>query len=213
MQRRSSRNWGDKVAKLTRRAIVAALALTMAVPAAAQSYSDGFTFLKAVRERDGNKATELVSQPGTTVVNVRDQSTGEGALHILAHGRDYSWISFLLGKGARPDIQNSQGETPLSIAAQLGWTEGADLLLRQGASVDLANSRGETPLILAVHNRDAAMVRLLLGHGANPKRADHVAGYSALDYARQDNRALPILHIIEGSSGGTARPAAAGPHP
>jgi hypothetical protein len=202
----------DKVAKLTCRAIAAALALTMAVPAAAQSYSDGFTFLKAVRERDGNKATELASQPGTTVVNARDPSTGEAALHILARGRDYSWISFLLGKGARPDMQNSQGETALSIAAQLGWTEGADLLLRQGASVDLANSRGETPLILAVHNRDAPMVRMLLGHGANPKRADHVAGYSALDYAKQDNRALPILRILEGQGAVPAGPAA-GPHP
>jgi hypothetical protein len=198
----------NEVGKVFSRAAAAALALAMAVPAGAQSYSDSFTFLKAVRERDGNKATELVSQPGTAVINLKDQSTGEAALHIVTKGRDYTWLSFLLGKGARPDIQNAHGETPLGIAAQLGWTEGAELLLGRGANVDLPNQRGETPLILAVHNRDVPMVRLLLAKGANPKRADHVAGYSALDYAKQDNRAQAIVKILEGTTGAAARPAA-----
>jgi hypothetical protein len=190
------------------RAAAAALALAIALPAGAQSYSESFTFLKAVRERDGTKATEMVDHPGTAVINLRDPSTGEGALHIVTKGRDYTWLSFLLGKGARPDIQNGQGETPLSLAAQIGWTEGAELLLSRGASVDLPNQRGETPLILAVHARDVPMVRLLLTNGANPKRSDHIAGYSALDYAKQDNRAQSIVKILEGTSGAPARPAA-----
>lgn len=193
------------------RAAAAALALSLALPAAAQSYSDSFTFLKAVRERDGTKATELVNQPGTAVINLKDAGSGEAALHIVTKGRDYTWLSFLLGKGARPDIQNSRGETPLSVAAQLGWTEGAELLLSRGANVDLANQRGETPLIIAVHNRDVPMVRLLLTNGANPKRADHVAGYSAIDYAKQDNRAQSIVKILEGTTGAVTRAPAAGP--
>jgi uncharacterized protein len=41
------------------------------------------------------------------------------------------------------------------------------------------------------------MVRLLLGKGANPKRTDRVAGYSALDYAKQDGRAGAILKLLE----------------
>ena len=192
----------------TGRYLAAVAALALAIPAGAQGYSDSFNFLKAVRERDGTKATELVSQPGTAVINLRDQGSGEAALHIVTKGRDYTWLSFLLGKGARPDIQNNSGETPLAIAAQLGWTDGAELLLGRGANVDLPNSRGETPLIMAVHNRDVPMVRLLLSHGANPKKVDHVAGYSALDYAKQDNRAQPIVKILEGTTGAPARPAA-----
>ena len=54
----------------------------------AQSYSEGYTFLKAVHDRDGAKAMSLVGQPGTTVINRRDQATGETALHIVATGRD-----------------------------------------------------------------------------------------------------------------------------
>jgi uncharacterized protein len=196
------------VGKVFGRAVVAAMALAMAVPASAQSYSDSFTFLKAVRERDGNKATALVSQPGTAVINLRDQSSGEAALHIVTRGRDYTWLSFLLGKGARPDIQNSKGETPLLIAAQLGWTDGAELLLGRGANVDLPNQRGETPLIVAVHIRDVPMVRLLMANGANPKRTDHIAGYSALDYAKQDNRAQSLVKFLENGAGAPSRPAA-----
>jgi ankyrin repeat protein len=189
------------------RGLAAALALAIAAaPAAAQHYSDGYSFIKAVKERDATKATELVSQPGTTVVNARDRDSGEGALHILVRGRDFDWVSFLLGKRANPNIQNSRGETPLSVAAQIGWLEGADLLLRHGAMADLANGRGETPLIMAVHSRDIAMVRLLLSRGANPRKTDNAAGYSAIDYAKQDNRTQAILKLLEAQA--PAAPAA-----
>lgn len=204
---RSERRGGE-VNKLIGRAVAAAIVLGLAAsPTAAQHYSDGYSFIKAVKDRDAAKATELVSQPGTTIVNTKDRDTGDGALHILVRGRDLTWISFLLGKRANPNIQNSRGETPLSLAAQIGWLEGAELLLEQGASVDLANGRGETPLIMAVHARDVAMVRLLLARGANPKKTDNAAGYSALDYARQDNRAQAIVKLLEGAAA-PSRPAA-----
>lgn len=176
---------------------IATAALLIAVPATAQNYSDSYTFLKAVKERDGDKATSLLSEPGTVVINTKERGSGDGALHILARARDLAWLNFMLSKGARPDLQNNEGNTPLAIAAQLGWVEGAQLLIGRRASVDLANSRGETPLILAVQRRDIAMVRLLLSRGADPKRTDSVAGLSAIDYAKQDARAAPVLRLLE----------------
>ena len=183
--------------------LAAALSLGMAaVPAAAQKFSDGFTFLKSVKERDGAEVERLLANPGSTVINTKETSTGESALHIVARGRDLNWLTYLLGKGARPDVQDRNGTTPLGVAAQLGWVQGAEMLLRGRAAVDMPNNRGETPLILAVQARDAAMVRLLLGKGANPKRTDSAAGYSALDYARRDPRAAMLLKMLE-----TAKPA------
>jgi uncharacterized protein len=179
------------------RAIAAALFLTLAAPLMAQAYSDSFSFLKAVRERDGDKVQALISAPGSTAINARARSDGEGALHLLVRDRDMPWLNYLLSRGARPDIQNNQGETPLTLAAQLGWVDGAQILLARRASVDLANGRGETALILAVQKRDMAMVRVLLDKGADPKRTDSVAGYSAIDYAKQDARAAPILKLLE----------------
>jgi ankyrin repeat protein len=179
--------------------IAAAAALSLAaVPAGAQQYSNSYTFLKAVKERDGNKVTELVASPGSHVlVNTEEASTGDTALHIVAQDRDLTWLSFLIGKGGKVDSRNDAGQTPLLIAANLGWVEGAELLLSQKASVNLANDRGETPLILAVQRRNLPMVRLLLSKGADPKRTDNVAGYSALDYAKRDNRSDAILKLLE----------------
>jgi ankyrin repeat protein len=180
------------------RVLAASMVLVLAVPASGQqTFSDSFTFLKAVRERDGDKVTDLVSEPGTTVINTRDRGSGEGALHIVVRGRDLNWLAFLLGKGARPDLQTNRGDTPLTLAAQIGWLEGVEQLLARRASVDLPNGRGETALILATQRRDMPLVRLLLSRRADPKRTDNVAGMSAIDYAKQDPRAGAVLKLLE----------------
>ena len=196
--------------KLARAAVTSVALVLAAVPASAQqgmSFSDSYTFLKAVKERDGAKVSALVSAPGSVVINSRDRTSGEGGLHYMVRARDLVWLAFLLGKGARPDIQSNRGDTPLTLAAQIGWVEGAEQLLARRASVDLANGRGETPLILATQRRDVAMVRLLLARRADPKRTDNVAGMSALDYARRDPRASAVLKLLEAKVA-PARPAA-----
>lgn len=181
----------------SRMTLALAVFAAVATPLAAQSFSEGFTFLKAVRERNGGKAQEILSNPASTAVNHRDPSNGEGALHILVRGRDAGWLAFMLGRGARPDIQANDGTTPLILAAQIGWREGAEQLLARRANPNLGNSRGETPLMFAVQRRDVGMVRLLLSNRADPNQTDHVSGNSALDYARQDNRAAMVLRELE----------------
>ena len=57
-----------------------------------------------MRERDGATVERILANPASTAVNHRDPSTGEGALHILVRGRDLTWLTFMLGRGARPDI-------------------------------------------------------------------------------------------------------------
>ncbi|HEX8215802.1 MAG TPA: ankyrin repeat domain-containing protein [Allosphingosinicella sp.] len=186
----------------------AAIALSvLGVPAQAQN-SDSYRFLKAVREGDGSEVEKLLASPNPVLVNTKDSAKGETALHIIAGERNLSWLQFLMSKGARADVQNREGSTPLAVSAQLGWIEGAEQLLSARASVDLANSRGETPLILAVQRRDLAMVRLLLAAGANPNKADRVAGYSALDYAKRDGRSAIILKALAAPA---AKKGAAGP--
>ena len=188
------------MARTNRLLLLAALAACIAVPAAAQmSFSEGFTFLKAVRERDGATAERILATPGSTALNIRDPGTGESALHILVRGRDAAWLNFMLGRGARPDTADREGNTPLILAAQLGWVDGAQILLDRRASPNLGNSRGETPLIFAVQRRDMPMVRLLMANRADPNQTDHVSGNSPMDYARQDSRAAAILRILEGT--------------
>jgi uncharacterized protein len=175
----------------------AALALLFVPALAAAQFSDSYNFLKAVRDRDGNKATEIASKPGSTIVDTRDSSTGETGLHIVTKRRDLSWMAFLLGKGAKTDFRDRDGNTALNLAAQIGFAEGVQLLLKLKAGVDIANNSGETPLIRAVQNRDAVMTRILMTAGANPLKTDRLAGLSARDYAVRDKRAVAILKILD----------------
>ena len=63
----------------------------MAPPAQAQ-FSDSYNFLKAVRERKGDEAEKFLSEPGTVIVNTRDSTSGETALHIVITRRDSTWL-------------------------------------------------------------------------------------------------------------------------
>lgn len=204
---------GVEVTKAFGRIAAAALALAVVAgaPAAAQNYSDGYLFLKAVKDKDPEKVNQLVAKSANVVLNIRDQADGEAALHYVTRDREIVWVNFLLTKGARADIQNYRGETPLSIATQIGWSEGAELLLARGASVDLGNQLGETPLMIAVQHRDLPMVQLLLAHGANPNKSDRVSGYSALEYARRDPRAAAIVKALTDKAGPAK--SGAGPKP
>ena len=168
------------VRKTTILGMLAALALS--APVSAQFFSDGFTFLKSVRERDGDAVTDALNEPGSTVVNTRDITSGQTALHIVTERRDAVWIRFLTAKGANPNVADKTGTTPLMMAVNLGFIDGATALIEAGARVDVTNVAGETPLISAVHRRDTAMMRLLLEKGANPDRNDN-SGRSARDYA------------------------------
>ena len=179
------------------RMFIPAMVIAIVQPMAASAqFSESFNFLKAVREADGEKVTSALNKPGTVIVNTRDGSTGETALHIVTARRDAVWLNFLLAKGANPDLRNAAGATPLMIATQLGWGEGIEVLLARRAGVDVAGTSGETPLIRAVQNRDVASVRLLLAGGANPNKPDNAAGLSARQYAERDPRAAAILKEI-----------------
>lgn len=160
----------------------ALLCAVAAAPLAAQLYSDGYEFLKAVKDRDGEKVTAALNEPGSVIVNTRDISSGETALHIVTKRRDAVWIRFLTGRGANPNIRDKKGVTPLQIAASLGFVEGAEALIKAGANFETSNTAGETPLIGAVHKRDVPMIRLLLSSGADPDKSDN-SGRTARDYA------------------------------
>ncbi|MXO57876.1 ankyrin repeat domain-containing protein [Altererythrobacter gangjinensis] len=171
-----------------------AAALT-AVPAAAQFQSDGYKFLEAVKENEGDIVTEALKEPGSVVVNTRDITTGETALHIVAKRRDTQWVKFLTAYGANPNIADRNGLTPLQIVATLGAVDAAEALIDAGAIIDKTNSSGETPLITAIHRKDVAMARLLLSKGASADRSDN-SGRTGRDYiALQTGNSLMLNEL------------------
>lgn len=120
----------------------------------------------------------------------------------------------LLDMGFDPDEFGASGRTALMTAARLGLVEAASLLLDHGAKVDLGtgdavaepypegdvlcsragtppegDTRGRTALSYAAEAGSAAMVRLLLAHGADPAKPDS-DGKSAASRATDAVRSL-----------------------
>ncbi|WP_088181727.1 ankyrin repeat domain-containing protein [Sphingobium sp. Z007] len=185
--------------------LLGSMALALLTPGPAQAqFSDSYNFLKAVKDKDGEKVTDLIQKPGSTVINSRDVSTGENALHIIVARRDATWLTFLLAKGANPNLTDNDGNTPLMDAVQGRFEEGVRTLLAYKAQVDKGNDSGETPLIRAVQLRDVGLVRLLVAQGANPEKRDTLAGMSARDYAKRDGRTPGLTEALD-----AAKPAAA----
>lgn len=179
-----------------RRAFLSFALLAASTPALAQ-FSDSYNFLKAVRDRDGAKATDLLGKGSPTLIDTPDGNTGERGVHIVVKERDMSWLAFLIQKGARIDLKDGQGNTPLMLAARLGNLDAARLLIARGAQINAANSLGETPLIMAVQRRDVAMTRLLLTQGADATKRDIASGMSARDYAVRDGRSEAVIKLMD----------------
>jgi uncharacterized protein len=199
--------------QIARRAGVFALASFLAIAPAQAQFSDSYDFLKAVRDRDGDKATKAIDKPGSQTINTRDYASGETALHIVVKRRDSTWLAFLLSKGAKPDLRDKDGNTALAAAARIGFVDGVTLLIAAGAPINGTNDAGETPLIIAVQARDLQTVRVLLANGADPKIADHIAGMSARDYAARDPRSGTILKTIDDTKPAKPKAPVQGPKP
>ena len=196
-------NWAKVAAPLL------AMLLT-AAPAAAQMSLTPGDFVDAVRDRDGDKAMEMLQSRGSQIINLRDDK-GETALIVAIQRRDDTWTGFLLNQGADPNLAARNGETPLIAAARVGFMGALADLVRLNAKVDAANRMGETALIVAVQNRHREIVKVLLALGADPDKADSAAGYSARDYAKRDTRSRDLLKLIEAAD--AERKAAATPKP
>ncbi len=87
----------------------------------------------------------------------------------------------LLNYGADPNIE-SQNETPLSIAAELGSIGALKASLQAGADPSTKMADGKTILIKAAENDRAASVEELVKAGADLIQCDR-AGASALMWA------------------------------
>lgn len=183
-----------------RSTFLAALLLTVSVsgPATAQSnQTEGYKFLQAIKDEKGDDVIGFLEKPGATVINTRDIKNGDGALHIVVRRGNATYLGYLLGKQADPNLRNGNGETPLLLAAQAGRSDMIATLVKYGARIDQADSKGQTALIYAVQRHDLDLVHNLLDLGADPDRKDMLQGLSARDYAHQDARASAIATAID----------------
>ena len=185
------------------------LALAVATPAGAQ-FSDTYNFFKHVKARKAFEAVKIIGEAGSAVVNLKDPDSGDTALIMVTRGRDLGWMQLLISKGADVNGKARDGNTALTIAANLGFSDGVRLLIRNDARVDLQNASGETALIKAVQAHDLQTVRVLVDAGANADKSDSITGKSARDYSLADSRRYAAIAkaIKDGPQKAEAAPAA-----
>ena len=97
----------------------------------------------------------------------------------------------MLSRGANPNIQDNNGNTPLHAAVHSNNKKIVRLLLTHGANPNIQDYFGDTPLHIVVKEdgyRDE-IVRLLLNHGANPN-LQGLYGWTPLHGALVNNKVL-----------------------
>ena len=104
---------------------------------------------------------ELLVQYGADVNrNATFGSSYNSLLHDFIYSRNIGAVEFLLDHGARVNIQNDAGETPLHYAARVNDPNLVTLLLQHGASRNriIPNNQGQLPVDLA---RDPNIIQML----------------------------------------------------
>ena len=108
---------------------------------------------------------------------------------------DVSSTSFLLKKGADPNIKCTMGETPLYQAVEMEKIDHIKVLLKNGADPNITNEDGLSPLHTAVNKQNITIVKLLLKYGANPNIKSKLYQQTPLHLAIKNN-ADPIFLLL-----------------
>lgn len=98
---------------------------------------------------------------------------GWTALHRAAYNGKREIALVLLDAGARMNLKDNQGFTPLhwAVLESVGIPEAQDvakLLVARGAHINARDRDGSTPLFWAMYTGNQKLAEFLLAHGANP---------------------------------------------
>jgi len=90
------------------------------------------------------------------------------ALVVAVLGGYGDVVSYLLAKGANPNVCNLKKESPLHIACCLNEIGMCEMLLKNGAWIEAEDENGETTLHWSVREDNIEISELLIRYGANP---------------------------------------------
>ena len=185
----------------------ACLAFGAAAHAADKLDKKTVAFFKAVGE--GNLAGIQESIVKKKVdPNVFDENDNT-ALCVAATAGRGDVVDALLKAGAKLDLPNGAGLTPLMLAARSGKAELAQTLIAAGANKDALDRRARPLLFHAIRGGNAAFVKTLIASGANVNATDE-GNRTPLMLAAEDGQLEIVGVLIDAKAGLNARELKAG---
>jgi len=185
---------------------VAAVAAVIAVIAAALTVgvtaAGDLRLIEAVRAKNAERIRALIAERVDVNARQGDQAT---ALHWAAHLDDGAAVDLLLRAGARADVADDTGATPLYLACVNGNAEVVTKLLDAGADAKTSLLSGETALMTCARSGSAAAVRALLRRGAVVNARESAHNQTALMWAAAESHPGVVAALLEGGADVRAR--------
>ena len=163
-------------------------------PAAAFASSDvDLRLVNAVRNQDKDAARRIVQ---TIDVNAT-QPDGATALAWASYWDDLETADLLIHAGAKPNIANIHGVTPLSLACTNHSVSMVEKLLKAGADPNITLRNGQSPLMTCARTGSLAAVQMLLEHGADVNAREPQRGQTPLMAAAAGKHADVVHALID----------------
>lgn len=177
-----------------------------------REWTDPEKLLDAVARKDVEMVQKMIGHSADLCVVAHPQ-TRDTAMHVAARIGDAEFIAFCMGHGVDISPTNSQGETPLHLAAATASTDQRDgvspavrLLVELGAGLNALDSRGESALLLAARRGAALTAKYLVEMRADTEVRTNL-GDTALQIAQRSGYQDTVLALVSG--GAAMRPGTA----
>jgi len=145
--------------------------------------------------QSGDRRAALAMIDGPVDVN-RAQPDGTTPLHWAAYRVDQELVQRLLKKGAKANVVNHYGASPLAEAVRVASVPIVGILLEAGADANVANEDGQTALMLAARTGNVGVAELLVKHGADVNRRERFHDQTAVMWAAGENHPEMVAFLV-----------------
>ncbi|XP_034018551.1 ankyrin repeat and EF-hand domain-containing protein 1a [Thalassophryne amazonica] len=110
-----------------------------------------YRLLQCIHQADKDHIDKMLKFGVKDLINLMEPRDGVGALHMAVRAYSDDLVSFLLSRGAHPDIQDKRGRTPVMLAAELGSVATVTLLVQHKADLSLQDAEGKGVLFYCMY--------------------------------------------------------------
>ena len=175
-------------------ALSAVLLVNGAASAAETTGAKDLRLVEAAKSRNSAAATALLQKkidPNTP------EPDGTTALHWAVRYDEVALVERLIKAGAKVNVANRYGVTPIALACESGGAAVVEHLLKAGVSPNATGPLGETALHTCAHTGNVDAAKVLLARGAAVNSGDNWRGQTPLMWAAAQGHPAMVRVLVE----------------